>query len=43
MTPTPIACSLREAAPPLKGQHLQPGKAGSAVFLNHTATLSETY
>jgi hypothetical protein len=28
MTSTPIACPLRVAAPPLKGQRLRPGKAG---------------
>ena len=32
MTTTPIACPLRVAAPPLKGQRLRPGKAGSAAF-----------
>ena len=30
--PTPVACALRVAAPPLKGQCQQPGKAGSAAF-----------
>lgn len=30
--PTPTAGSLRVAAPPLKGQGLRPGKAGSATF-----------
>ena len=29
---TPIACSLRVAAQPLKGQRLWPGKAGSTAF-----------
>ncbi|MDT4847747.1 hypothetical protein FQZ97_818150 [compost metagenome] len=28
----PIACALRVAAPPLKGQRQRPGKAGSAAF-----------
>jgi hypothetical protein len=35
----PIACSLRVAAQPLKGQHLPPGKAGSAVFPVETHSL----
>ncbi len=30
--PTPFACALRAAAPPLKGQGQQPGEAGAAVF-----------
>ena len=29
----PQACPLRVASSPLRGQHQQPGKAGSAVFL----------
>ena len=29
---TPIVCSLRVAAQPLKGQRLWPGKAGSTAF-----------
>ena len=37
--PTPIACSLRVAAPPLKGQHQRPGKASSAVSLGSTRAL----
>ena len=35
---TPIACPLRVAAPPLKGQRLRPGKAGStALSIIHLA------
>jgi len=32
LTTTPIACPLRVAAPPLKGQRQRPGQAGSAAF-----------
>ncbi len=39
MSLPPIACSLRVAAQPLKGQHQRSGKAGSAVFLGNADPL----
>jgi hypothetical protein len=40
---TPVACPLRVAVPPLKGQCLRPGKAGSTALSTWTLARMDVF